>query len=95
MEGRFFAPGSIIALPSFAQDDGKARVAAVAATGPADPIHDPPLEPRDEAIFLLTAAAEIEHALMVQYLFAAYSVRVVPGDPHADELESVQRLVEL
>jgi hypothetical protein len=93
MEGRFFAPGSIIALPSFAQDDGKARVAAVAATGPAHPIHDPPLEPRDEAIFLLTAAAEIEHALMVQYLFAAYSVRVVPGDPHADELESVQRLV--
>ena len=29
---------------------------------------------RDEAIFWLSAAAEIEHALMVQYLFAAYSI---------------------
>lgn len=39
------------------------------------PRHDPPLVPRDDAVFLLTAAAEIEHALMVQYLFAAYSLR--------------------
>lgn len=35
----------------------------------------PQLEPRDEAALLLTVAAEIEHALMVQYLYAAYSVR--------------------
>jgi hypothetical protein len=32
------------------------------------------MRPRDEAIFWLSAAAEIEHALMVQYLFAAYSI---------------------
>jgi hypothetical protein len=36
----------------------------------------PPLElgGRDYAIFLLRVAAEIEHSLMVQYLFAAYSL---------------------
>ncbi|WP_181150028.1 ferritin-like domain-containing protein [Ensifer aridi] len=38
------------------------------------PTHDPPLAPRDEATFLLHIAAEIEHALMVQYLYAAYSL---------------------
>ena len=34
----------------------------------------PQLRPHDETIFWLSAAAEIEHALMVQYLFAAYSI---------------------
>ena len=38
------------------------------------PIHDPRLAPRDEMIFLLHTAAEVEHALMAQYLFAAWSV---------------------
>ena len=38
-------------------------------------MHDPPLAPRDEAVFLLDIAAEVEHAVMVQYLFAAYSLR--------------------
>jgi hypothetical protein len=38
-------------------------------------VHDPPLSPHDEAVFLLNIAAEVEHALMVQYLFAAYSLR--------------------
>ncbi len=94
MEGRFFAAGSIIALPSWAEEDGAARVAAAAAlTAPGGPMHDPALEPRDEVVFLLTAAAEIEHALMVQYLFAAYSVRVVEDDPHAEELGAVQRIL--
>ncbi|MFC5142930.1 ferritin-like domain-containing protein [Actinomycetospora rhizophila] len=60
---------------------------------PADPVHDPPLEPRDEAVFLLTAAAEVEHALMVQYLYAAYSVRVVDGDPQQSELAAVRDLL--
>jgi hypothetical protein len=44
-------------------------------------MHSPPLEPRGEAASLLTAAAEIEHALMTQYLFAAYSVRMISGEP--------------
>lgn len=51
------------------------------------PMHDPPLRPRDEAIFLLTAAAEVEHALMVQYLFAAYSLRL---DGNIAQLASIQ-----
>lgn len=38
------------------------------------PRHDTPLTGRDEAIFLLHIAAEIEHSLMVQYLYAAYSL---------------------
>jgi Ferritin-like len=55
------------------------------------PLHDPLLEPRDEAVFLLTAAAEIEHALMAQYLYAGYSVRVA-GDS-APKLEEIQNLL--
>lgn len=44
----------------------------------------PPLElnGRDYAIFLLRQAAEIEHGLMAQYLFAAYSLDP-PGVPQA------------
>ncbi len=34
----------------------------------------PDLAPRDRAIFLLHTAAEIEHSLMVQYLYAAWSL---------------------
>jgi rubrerythrin len=38
------------------------------------PLHNPPLCPRDEAIFFLHMASEVEHALMVQYLYAAFSL---------------------
>jgi hypothetical protein len=48
---------------------------ALTAAADALPVHDPPLAPHDEAVFLLNIAAEVEHALMVQYLFAAYSLR--------------------
>jgi hypothetical protein len=69
--------------------DGTRQVPVVAeAPGP---LHDPPLEPRDAAVFLLTAAAEIEHALMVQHLYAAYSIRV--ADPNGPALETVQNLL--
>lgn len=34
----------------------------------------PPMAPRDEVIFLLHTAAEIEHALLAQYLFLAFSL---------------------
>jgi len=48
----------------------------------------PPLElsGRDYAIFLLRLAAEVEHGLMVQYLFAAYSLGApdAPEDRQAD-----------
>ncbi len=39
------------------------------------PTHDPPLTPRDEVVFLLHTGAEIEHSLLVQYLYAAYSLK--------------------
>src|SRR6266446_3884621 len=44
------------------------------------PAHDPRLSPRDEIIFLLHTAAEIEHSLLVQYLYAAWSIPPNPAD---------------
>ena len=39
--------------------------------------HEPPIviEHRDALIFLLNEAAELEHAIMCQYLFAAFSMK--------------------
>jgi rubrerythrin len=50
--------------------------------GKREPLHNPPLNPHDEAIFFLHIASEVEHALMVQYLYAAFSLggRQVPAD---------------
>lgn len=53
-----------------------ARVAEVETEVP-----PPEFNGRDYVIFLLRVAAEIEHALMVQYLFAAYSL----GGPNVPE----------
>ena len=36
---------------------------------------DPEFNPRQFVIFLLQTAADIEHALLVQYLYAAYSIK--------------------
>lgn len=58
---------------------------AATAIEDAVPVHDPPLSPLDSTIFLLNIAAEIEHSLMVQYLFSAYSIKPadeVQGDEH-------------
>jgi rubrerythrin len=44
-------------------------------------LHNPPLCAHDEAIFLLHIASEVEHALMVQYLYAAFSL----GGTHVPE----------
>jgi hypothetical protein len=53
---------------------------ALAENAPLAPIQiDPPLSPRDEVIFLLHVAAEAEHALLVQYLYAAFSLRLDSG----------------
>ena len=40
--------------------------------------------PRDKAKILLESAAEVEHALMVQYLYAAYSLK----DKDQDEVDA-------
>ena len=54
---------------------GPVAAAVVPAPGGGAPLLvGPKMRPRDEAILWLSAAAEIEHALMVQYLFAAYSI---------------------
>jgi hypothetical protein len=49
---------------------------------------------REYAIFLLSMAAEIEHSLMVQYLYAAWSLGGpdVPA-PHREEVTTWQRIV--
>jgi hypothetical protein len=57
------------------------------------PTHDPPLAPRDEMVFLLHTGAEIEHALLVQYLYAAYSLKShkeVPPE-HAKKVRAWKR----
>jgi hypothetical protein len=57
-------------------------------------MHAPLLVPRDEVICLLHAAAEIEHSLMVQYLFAAYSLKDLPdSDPRAPQVSLLQHLL--
>ena len=52
---------------------------------PPVPVIDLPLERRERVMFFLAAAAEIEHALMTQYLYAAYSV-----NPQADFLSPTE-----
>lgn len=64
------------AVPRFGM--AAAAEGEVAITDENVPAHDPRLTPRDEATFLLHTAAEIEHALMVQYLYAAYSLLETP-----------------
>jgi hypothetical protein len=91
---RFFGnPVSILAGAAGLASAPLGAVNLAAVHDPTLPMHEPPLEPRDEAVFLLTAAAEIEHALMTQYLFAAYSLRVVSDEPHFEQLDEVQRLL--
>jgi len=65
MRGRFFAAALLRQLQPVGVPSRAAR--AEASVEAAGPIHDLRLAPRDEAVLLLTAAAEIEHALMVQY----------------------------
>lgn len=70
-----------------AQDAG---IAAASAPGLA---YDGPITPREEALFWLSAAAEIEHALMVQYLFAAYSLDIESAGVHAPSIRNAQFLL--
>ena len=45
---------------------------------------DTTLTPRDTAIYLLNIGAQIEHLLMVQYLYAGYSL----GGPHLNDSQN-------
>lgn len=91
MRGRFFRPQ--VFPPAGVQPQWADRPAAFAPAATRGAMHEPQLEPRDEVIFLLTAAAEIEHALMVQYLFAAYTLHIVDGEPNSEELLKIQALI--
>lgn len=46
--------------------------------------------PRDWAVFLLQSAAEVEHALLVEYLYAAYSLKRNAVGPGGDSPETWQ-----
>jgi hypothetical protein len=65
--------------------------AALRATAPATPRRSLPREFswHDYAVYLLHIAAEIEHSLMVQYLYAAYSLGgpSVPADKRSEVVE--------
>src|SRR5947208_12215392 len=67
----------------FSSPSTRALFTSQTAEADAVPVHDPPLSPHDEAVFLLNIAAEVEHALMVQYLFAAYSLQDASRFPAA------------
>ena len=50
------------------------KVGARRSLGPVHNYQRPDMSPRDHLVMMLTSGAEIEHALMVQYLYAAYSI---------------------
>jgi len=75
---------NVLAAPPAADSALDERLTSAAAAEPAPPPSE--LSGRDYAIFLLRLAAEIEHGLMVQYLFTAYSLGgpTVPEGKQAD-----------
>jgi hypothetical protein len=65
--------GSLLGMQSLA--DRSAKAALAARLLPGQKAHIPPeLTPHEYAILLLHVAAEVEHALMVQYLYAGFSL---------------------
>src|SRR4051812_15823199 len=58
----------------------------------AAPEHPLAVEHRGQLIFLLREAAELEHGIMCQYLFAAFSMKESTAEGLADhQLEAVNR----
>ena len=76
-------------LVAAASADGTSILAAVAkGAAPGQKIKLPPeFTWRDYTVFLLTIAAQIEHSLMVQYLYAAHTRSADPqlGPPVTDQ----------
>ncbi len=72
-------PLETLDLPSFTKRRSSFKpmteVASAAALGAAEEAGE--LTALDQAVFLLQSAAEIEHALMVQYLYTAFSLELV------------------
>src|SRR5262245_25670088 len=57
------------------------------------PQPDPMLIARDEAIFLLHTAAEIEHSLMVQYLYSAMTLNLGTEQAPDPQTPGWQRII--
>src|SRR5260370_27946199 len=73
---------------------GRGRLAQVLATrgGLAAPEAPFVIEHREALIYMLCEAAELEHGIMCQYLFAAFSLKQSEGEGlSGGELEAVQR----
>jgi len=73
---------------------GQGRLAAVIATrgGLASPEAPFVIEHREALIYMLCEAAELEHGIMCQYLFAAFSLKQSAGEGLTDaELDAVRR----
>ena len=74
---------------------GRGRLAEVLATrgGRAEPEAPFVIEHREALIYMLCQAAELEHGIMCQYLFAAFSLSSTRADEGltAQELEAVTR----
>src|SRR5262245_39408065 len=73
---------------------GRGRLAEVLATrgGRAEPEAPFVIEHREALIYMLCQAAEVEHGIMCQYLFAAFSLRQRADEGLApNELEAVTR----
>jgi len=80
MHNRYLRFAPVAGHAALAGGDAAAALAAAGVTVLPQP--DPPLTRRDSAVFLMQLAAEIEHALLVQYLYAAFSLdRTAPGVP--------------
>ncbi|MEZ5934366.1 MAG: ferritin-like domain-containing protein [Alphaproteobacteria bacterium] len=85
----YFHPDLFSRIPSPALAATDAGLAAGASGLMLDPRH----APRDEAIFWLTAAAEIEHFLMVQYLFSAYSLNPAGAGAQQTNVTNLQNSI--
>jgi CDGSH-type Zn-finger protein/truncated hemoglobin YjbI len=73
---------------------GRGRLADLIATrgGLAAPEAPFVIEHREALIYMLCEAAELEHGIMCQYLFAAFSLKQDPGEGLSDaELDAVRR----
>jgi hypothetical protein len=73
---------------------GRGRLAELLATrgGRADPEAPFVIEHREALIYMLCEAAELEHGIMCQYLFAAFSLKQAEDEGLTpEELETVTR----
>jgi hypothetical protein len=78
--------GGLFAAPPQGQAHRMTALAAAVTPGKLD--LPPEFTWRDYTIFLLTIAAQIEHSLMVQYLYAAYSL----GGPQVTEQKEQEQV---